>query len=207
VAQNHESVSLDLRRAFPIQEDLDIVSKSNYIANFFYYQIFTRSGENAKDDAVDIINEIAVIPDPYITSPVLVAKRMKILALMFHYFGCSNALSENLGTIADRLFEAAARYTTTNDQLVSCIDGLECMILEAIFAHIESHCKVDENFRAPQRPDDCAIVEQLIQSMEVAARLTSDLLTSKSAEQGQTKSLTKRGSKIYKEASCCGCEK
>jgi hypothetical protein len=133
VTQDCENVSIDLRRAFPLQEDIDVVCKSDYVATFFCYQIFTRSGNRSKDDAVDVVNNLAIIPDPYTTSPVLMAKRMIILALILQYFRCSNALSENPGTIADRLVETAARSVTTNDQFVSCIDGLECIILEAIY--------------------------------------------------------------------------
>ncbi|CAG5162663.1 uncharacterized protein ALTATR162_LOCUS6261 [Alternaria atra] len=54
---------------------------------------------------------------------------------MLQYFRCNGVdrLSEDPNALAVRMMEAAVRLVITNDQLVGCIEGLECIVYEAIF--------------------------------------------------------------------------
>ncbi|KAF2800323.1 hypothetical protein K505DRAFT_320541 [Melanomma pulvis-pyrius CBS 109.77] len=128
-------LSEELLKAFPSQEDINVFCKSDYIATFYCHQIFTNSGDRPEHEAFDFVNDFAKIPDPSTTPPVLVAKRMIIFALFLQYFRSqhTHGLTEHPSTVMDRLVETAARLVTTNERIVGCIEGLECIILEGVF--------------------------------------------------------------------------
>jgi hypothetical protein len=77
---------------------------------------------------------LAKIPDPS-THPVLVAKRMFIFASFLQGFppGQVIGLGEQASTVMKRLVDTAIRLVTTNEEMVACMEGLECIILEGIF--------------------------------------------------------------------------
>jgi hypothetical protein len=124
----------DLLKAFPPQEDIDAFCKSDYITTFYCHQIFTHAGDRPEHEAFEFVNNIAKIPEPT-TSPVLVAKRMIILALFLQYFRSqnSNVLPEHPTVVMERLVDTAVRLVIANEKIVCCIEGLECIILEGVF--------------------------------------------------------------------------
>ncbi|KAF1841294.1 uncharacterized protein K460DRAFT_369334 [Cucurbitaria berberidis CBS 394.84] len=128
-------VSEELVKAFPSQQDIDIFCKLDYITTFYCHQWFTKSGDRPEHEAFQFVNDIAKIPDPSTTPLVLVAKRMIIFALFLQYFRsqytCS--LEEDPVVVMERLVDTAVRLVTTNDRIVGCIEGLECVILEGVF--------------------------------------------------------------------------
>jgi hypothetical protein len=128
-------ISGELVKAFPSQDDINIICKSDYIATFYCHQIFTKSADRPEHEAFDFVNEFARIPDPYTTPPVLVAKRMLIFALFLQYFRTQRSYggAEHPIIVMDRLVETAVRLVTTNEKIVGCIEGLECIILEGVF--------------------------------------------------------------------------
>lgn len=130
-----KKISEDLVKAFPCQEDIDIFCKSNYVATFYCHQIVTKSGDIPEHEALNFVNDIATIPDPHTTPPVLIARRMIIFALFLQYFQTQHTygLTESPLTIMDRLVETAVRLVTTNENIIGCVEGLECIILEGVF--------------------------------------------------------------------------
>lgn len=128
-------LSEELIKAFPCQDDMNIICKSDYIATFYCHQIFTKSPDRPEHEAFDFVNEFARIPDPSITHPILVAKRMLIFALFLQFFRTQRlyGLVEHPSVVMDRLVDTAVRLVTTNEKIVGCVDGLECIILEGVF--------------------------------------------------------------------------
>lgn len=135
MTKESRKLSEELLKAFPSQEDINVFCKSDYIATFYCHQIFTNSGDRPEHEAFDFVNEFAKIPDPSMTPPVLVAKRMIIFALFLQYFRSqhTHGLTEHPSTVMDRLVDTAVRLVTTNENIVGCIEGLECIILEGVF--------------------------------------------------------------------------
>jgi hypothetical protein len=138
VATDNQAISVALRQAFLSQQDIDILCKTDYMATFYCFQCFTRL-DLPEHEASDIVDNLAVIPDAFSTPPVLMARRMLIMALLLQTFcyTATNSLSAPPAVLGGRLVENAVRLVTTNDQLVGCIEGLECIVLEAIF---QSNC-------------------------------------------------------------------
>jgi hypothetical protein len=124
----------ELLKAFPSQNDVNVFCKSDYIATFYCHQIFTNAGDRPEDEAFEFVNSIAKIPGPF-TPPVLVAKRMMILALFLQYFRSQNwqDLPEDPSIVMNRLVDTAVRLVLTNENITCCIEGLECIILEGVF--------------------------------------------------------------------------
>jgi hypothetical protein len=124
----------ELLKAFPSQEDINAFCKSDYIATFYCHQIFTNAGDRPEHEAFEFVNNLAKIPGPY-TPPVLVAKRMMILALFLQYFRSQDwqGLPEHPSIVMNRLVDTAVRLVLANDLVNCCIEGLECIILEGVF--------------------------------------------------------------------------
>jgi hypothetical protein len=124
----------DLLEAFPSQRDIDILCKSDYGATFYFHQCLTRAEEGFEHGAFDFVNELAKIPDPS-THPLLVAKRMFIFASFLQGLPPEQVagLAEQASVVRKRLTDTAIRLVTTNEEMVGCMEGLECILLEGIF--------------------------------------------------------------------------
>jgi hypothetical protein len=133
VTDENKKISEELLKAFPAQAEIDAFCKLDYIATFYCHQLFT-SSDRPEHEAFEFVNDFAAIPDSSM-HPVLIAKRMLLLALFLQYFRAQNwgNLPESPCDVMDRLVDTAVRLVTTNENLVCCIDGLECVILEGLF--------------------------------------------------------------------------
>lgn len=138
-----KKLSEELVKAFPSQQDIDVFCKADYMATFYCHQIFTALGDRPEHEAIDFVNEVANIPDPSTTPPVLVAKRMIIFALFLQYFAAQRTLglAEDPSTVINRLVDTAVRFLNTNENLVGCVEGLECTILEGVFHSHEGNVR------------------------------------------------------------------
>ncbi|CAN9249426.1 unnamed protein product [Alternaria alternata] len=134
-AEDGENISIGLRQTFPAQRDLDLICRSDRSATLYSYKCLTGSSNLLEHESFDIADELATVPDASTTPPVLMARHMLILALMLQYFRCNGAdrLSGDPNALAVRMVDTAVRMVITNDQLVGCIEGLECITYEAIF--------------------------------------------------------------------------
>lgn len=137
VPMRDESVKLseELLKAFPCQDDINSFCKSDYLTTFYCHEIFTKSSNPCEDEAFDLVNRFAKIPDPATTPPILIAKRMILLACFLQYLRSQDlcGLIEDPTTVMDRLVETASRFIASNENIVGCIEGLECIILEGVF--------------------------------------------------------------------------
>lgn len=96
--------------------------------------MFLNSDEHSDHDVFEFVNDLAKIPQPS-THPVLIAKRMLTLALFLQYFQSQGwqDLPDHPHLVMDRLVDTAVRLVTSNENLICCMEGLECVILEGIF--------------------------------------------------------------------------
>jgi hypothetical protein len=127
----YRTLTQNLLEAFPSQHDIDTLCKSNYTATYYVHQIFARAEIGPEHEVIDVVNGLAKIPYPS-THPVLVAKRMFLLALLTQFFGPQN-VSDQAAVFMKDLADAAIRLVTTNDQMVGCWEGLECIIFEGVY--------------------------------------------------------------------------
>jgi hypothetical protein len=136
VTDENRKISEELIKEFPKQHEIDGFCKLDYLATFYCHQLVTNS-DHPEHEAFDFVNNLATIPDASM-HPVLVAKRMLLLALFLQYFKAQgwNLLPDHPSAVMARLIDTAVRLVTTNENLVCCIDGLECIILEGLF-HIK----------------------------------------------------------------------
>ncbi|KAF2666270.1 hypothetical protein BT63DRAFT_54739 [Microthyrium microscopicum] len=127
-------LSQTLLAAFPSQNDIDILCKSDYQATYYFHKIMTNADHGLDHEAYNFVDELAQIPSPS-THPVMIAKRMLIFASFLQYFPPHTVaeLSEPASIVIKRLTDAAIQLVTTNDDLVDCMEGLECIVLEACF--------------------------------------------------------------------------
>ena len=134
-AEDGENISIGLRQMFPAQRDLDLLCRSDRSATLYSYKCLTGSSNLLEHESFDIVDELATVPDASTTPPVLMARHMLILALMLQYFRCNGAdrLSGDPNALAVRMVDTVVRMVIANDQVVGCIEGLECIIYEAIF--------------------------------------------------------------------------
>jgi hypothetical protein len=144
VTNDHKKLSEELLKAFPSQHDVNLFCKSNYIVTYYCHHIFTNpsdcqnvlceSDDSSKQEAFDFVNHLAQIPSSTMP-PVLIAKRMMILALFLQYFQSQNlhGLPEHPLLVMNRLMDTAVRLVTSNENIVCCIEGVECIILEGVF--------------------------------------------------------------------------
>ncbi|KAH7408371.1 hypothetical protein DE146DRAFT_606338 [Phaeosphaeria sp. MPI-PUGE-AT-0046c] len=127
-------LSEELLKAFPSQDDVNKFCKSNYIATFYCHKMFLNSDEHDEHEAFEFVDDLARIPQPS-THPVLIAKRMLVLALFLQYFQSQgwHDLPDRPHLVMDRLVDTAVRLVTSNEKVICCMEGLECVILEGLF--------------------------------------------------------------------------
>jgi hypothetical protein len=132
-ADKYTRITQELLEAFPSQEDIDIVCKSDYKAVYFFYHAMTKEDKAPDLEAFDFVNNLAKIPD-YSTHPVLVAKRMLILSAIFQCFPSHQTprLMEEAHVAMKRLMDTAIKWITKNEDMVVCLEGIECIILEGM---------------------------------------------------------------------------
>lgn len=70
--------------------------------------------------------------------PVLVARRLLLLATFLQgippcFAGRLDGLSSDYKSIMSRVFNAATRFVTSNDELVNSLEGIECIMIESMY--------------------------------------------------------------------------
>ncbi|KAK4175164.1 hypothetical protein QBC36DRAFT_302223 [Triangularia setosa] len=133
----HGRLSEALHSAYPSQQDLDIIceiggSKAGMFA------LALSSADPAAGNGGNADPKVVFGIPPRDLHPVLVARHMLVLALSLQYTH-KNAYTqlppdcENPRTIMRRLADTAIRLVTTNDEMLSSIESLHCILLEGLF--------------------------------------------------------------------------
>ncbi|PYH67524.1 uncharacterized protein BO88DRAFT_465256 [Aspergillus vadensis CBS 113365] len=131
----YESTNRDLLAAWPSQRELNhIYNLPVGISVYMNYEIWAPN-PFPTDDSLPTPQEMLQLPEPN-SHPVIIARKLLILAIFLQGISPSSIqtlsnLSISHHDIMTRAVTCAIRLVTTNDELSGCIEGLQCIMLEA----------------------------------------------------------------------------
>ena len=133
-AGKYKELSRTLHATFPSQKDIDILCKAGHAITAFFHRLEIKSINTLKNIEIQAAPVLLQIPSPD-THPVLLAKRMLILALYLQSLPPPkiSGLSEDPRKIMKKLANTAINLVTTNEELLGAAESLECIVLEGIF--------------------------------------------------------------------------
>lgn len=141
----YEAISAALCAAYPPKEDIDLLLRSVAARDVFFNQLLWVPYSVIKTKGLQTTKGLFKIPDPK-AHPVLIAKRMLQLATVLQTF--SPGTDPELAKLTKRpwewgkkLAETATSLVTTNDEFFGTYEGLECVILEAVFQGNSGHLR------------------------------------------------------------------
>ena len=125
---------MTLHQAFPSQEDANLLYKSCKGIPLYCYQMNTRPYNKIKSEGIKLGKDSPEFLGPD-THPVLLARQMLIFASLIQESHTQHleGLSESPETIKKRLADTAINMVTTNEELHGTTEGIECIVLEAVF--------------------------------------------------------------------------
>ncbi|KAF3397734.1 putative transcription factor gsfR1 [Penicillium rolfsii] len=128
----HEKLSQTLHTLLPSQQDVATILESCGNTSSLFYQMQTVPYEHL--DKAKSLETLFMRPRSNV-HPVLIARHMLHLATALQHLHPSsfpemNGLSEPPREMMRRLADIATSYVTTNDDLISCVEGLDCMMIE-----------------------------------------------------------------------------
>ncbi|KAL4916498.1 hypothetical protein BDW62DRAFT_211905 [Aspergillus aurantiobrunneus] len=135
-AGKYEELSRDLLAAWPSEHDLDIINRLPVGLSIpLFWRVYNPyPGLRRKDPSPQ---EMLRLPPPG-SHPVLIARRL--LALGTYLQGVLPSEMQKLGDlgvsfreIMARTVDRAIRLVTTNEELIGCVEGIECIMLEAMY--------------------------------------------------------------------------
>ncbi|KAI0863769.1 hypothetical protein F4860DRAFT_467788 [Xylaria cubensis] len=135
-ARSNHSLSRMLHATLPSQQDADLIIGASYTPAFL--QFFTLPYQRLFSGDMQPASELARLPGPT-DHPVLLARALLYLANGIQNLHPStfDASSLNLGcsptAAMARYIKIASRLVTSNEALLESLEGLECLILEAVF--------------------------------------------------------------------------
>lgn len=128
----HNKLCQDLRAAWPSQSDIDTICTLEFgVLAHFTGGISTRFSQSLTQEA-PALQETLRLP-PQKSHPVLIARRLLTLAL---YLQVLVPGTPNLGYYHGLMHSAvdtAIRLVTTNEDVVCSVEGIECIMMEALF--------------------------------------------------------------------------
>ncbi|CAG8042307.1 unnamed protein product [Penicillium salamii] len=130
-------LSQTLHKLLPSPEDTDrIIEYCGGISTLFFQMSATPYDELERDGSISpesLFNR----PSPT-AHPVLIARYMLYMANLLQHnhptlHPMSNELSESPRKIMDRLTHSVSNLVISNDDIIACVEGLECMLIESWF--------------------------------------------------------------------------
>ncbi|CRG91333.1 hypothetical protein PISL3812_08381 [Talaromyces islandicus] len=136
-SSKYEEVSHDLISAWPNESDLDLLwTLPVGLSTQFHCGACTLYSKFMENDSLSL-REVLKLPQPA-SHPVLIARKLLILGTYLQ--GIPPSSIEKLGDlgasyrdIMSRVVDSATRLVTTNDGLVRSVEGVECILLEAMY--------------------------------------------------------------------------
>ncbi|XRM42943.1 hypothetical protein ABZX51_006150 [Aspergillus tubingensis] len=131
----YESINRDLFAAWPSQRELNhIYNLPVGISVYMNYEIWVPNSLST-DDSLPTPQEMLQFPAPN-SHPVLIARKLLTLAIFLQGISPPSIkslsdLSISCHDIMTRAVTRATRLVTTNDELTTSIEGLQCIMLEA----------------------------------------------------------------------------
>ncbi|KAF3405496.1 putative transcription factor [Talaromyces pinophilus] len=126
-----------LIEAWPTQHDLDIILSVPVGVSVLLHGVICKSYSDYFSGAFPSPRQVLQLPSKN-SHPVLVARRLLLLASFLQgippcFAGQLNGLSSDYKTIMSRVFDIATRLVTSNDELVSSLEGIECIMIESMY--------------------------------------------------------------------------
>ncbi|KPM44535.1 hypothetical protein AK830_g1991 [Neonectria ditissima] len=142
-AAKYHSISRTLHGLLPAQQTLYAISQQSpgakYVLAAFYSQQDQLDGKPAP------ISALAQVPRPT-SHPALLAKRLLQLAICLQqmppfFDGSGLGLAKPPGETMEEWVAAAGRLVTSDDDLVGCLEGLECLVLQSFYQSDAGHLR------------------------------------------------------------------
>lgn len=127
---HYDGISQQLLAAWPSQHELETMSNTNIMNNFMLFH-----GVTCMPYSIFMNNDLPSLQDvlqPPLpgSHPVLIARRLLMLGV---FLQSGSLLSSESQIIMRRVVETANRLVTSNDDLVSSLEGIECIMMESMF--------------------------------------------------------------------------
>lgn len=139
--QHLQKLSDALLAVYPSQPDLDLIAAVSTKTYRICQNIFRSEREIRRDGFWDTA-ALCARPPPQ-THPVHMAGQMLMLALLLQMSapGDVGGLSEPYRVVKDRLADTAITLVSRNDELLDTIEGLMCIMLEAVYRGNTGHLR------------------------------------------------------------------
>lgn len=137
VAHQHEELSRTLTAAWPNQHDVDIICTLPVGISSYLHSGISTPYSSIGDDHDQSLKDMLQLP-PVGSHPVLFARKLLILGTFLQGIVPSAAQkSPDVGApyheIMVRVVDTAIRLVTTNEDLITSIEGIECIMMEALY--------------------------------------------------------------------------
>ncbi|CEJ61643.1 hypothetical protein PMG11_10169 [Penicillium brasilianum] len=128
----YEKLSQILHRSLPSEEDVAMILKScgNTSPLFYQMQTVPYNHLNKADSLETVFKRPSSNAHPILTTRYMLHLATALQHLHPSSFQEMNGLSEPPREMMKRLADIATSLVTTNDDLMSCIEGLECIMIE-----------------------------------------------------------------------------
>ncbi|PTB38411.1 hypothetical protein M441DRAFT_29782 [Trichoderma asperellum CBS 433.97] len=127
---DYNGISQQLLAAWPSQQELEVISDVN-ISNTFmlFHGVTCMPYSDFMSNNLPSLQDVLQPPLPG-SHPVLLARRLLMLGVFLQSGSLSSSEPQ---TVMCRAVEIASRLVTSNDDLVSSLEGIECIMMESMF--------------------------------------------------------------------------
>lgn len=132
-----DHLSRTLLSTWPNQNDLDLILGVPVSISVLFHGLICQP--YSKVFSTQVISPRHMLqPPPQGSHPVLIARKLLLLGALLQGIpprsvNKLDGLSSNYCTIMSRVFNAATRLVTNNDELVDSIEGIECIMIESMY--------------------------------------------------------------------------
>ncbi|KAI4612201.1 hypothetical protein J4E83_007752 [Alternaria metachromatica] len=131
----YTGISRDLVAAWPTAQDLDYICKLPVSISTHMHMKLTTSSANLMNQVPDSPGKILQLPPPG-SHPVLIARKLLLLSNIVQGALSDDCIPrsqrEHLSKVMAHAMDTATRLVTSNDELTASVEGVECIMIEAI---------------------------------------------------------------------------
>lgn len=137
VEDRHEFLCRALLEAWPKQQDLDKLLGTPVSTSILFHGIVCQPYSSLLSKAMPSSRELLQLPSSP-SHPVLIARKLLLLGTFMQ--GIPTGAIRNLGALSStykttmyHLVETTSKLVTSDDDLISSLEGIECIMIEAMF--------------------------------------------------------------------------
>lgn len=126
-----------LLEVWPKQEDLEVILEAPVSTSILFHGTVCQPYSSLLSKAMPSPREMLQLPPPR-SHPVLMARKLLLLGTFMQGILTGAAkdligLSTSYKSIMSRLVETSSKLVTSDDELVSSLEGIECIMIEAMY--------------------------------------------------------------------------